>query len=103
MKNSITALEVLLVENLDNRKMQGFPFKKLVAQPKETVNGIYEYIGMGLTYDVEQAVDTTLNDNNTPKMVKFVFPDEWFTCNRDEIGKRFHFYQDTSGTLPHSL
>ena len=69
-------------------------FKKFVSQPKETVKEINKYFAMGFTPDVEQALDSTLNDSNTQKMVKLVVPDEKFTCDKDEINKGFGLYQD---------
>ena len=58
-----------------NKMLFDVPFKKVVSQPKETVKEINESFGMGFVPDFEQALDTTLNDNNTPRMVKFVVPD----------------------------
>ena len=41
--------------------------------------------------DFEQALGAKLNDKKTPKKVKSVIPDEWFTWDREEINKRFCF------------
>ena len=49
---------------------------------------------MVFTPDVEQALDATLNDSKTQKNVKFIVPDEWSTCDLDEIGKWFCFNKD---------
>ena len=72
----------------------GLPFKKLVARPKETIKEIKESFVMVFTPDVEQALDATLNDSKTQKNVKFIVPDEWSTCDLDEIGKWFCFNKD---------
>ena len=47
---------------------------------------------MGFTSDVDEAHNATQNYRKTPKKVKFDIPDEWFTCDLDEIHKRFRFY-----------
>ena len=94
MKKGIAACEAWLLEDLDIKMLLDFQFKKLVAQPKETIKEINESFGIGFTPDVEQALDSTLNDSNSPKKVKFVVPDEWSTCDRDEIGKWCCFNKD---------
>ena len=68
MKNAIVAREVWLLEDLDIKMLLDFPFKKLFAQPKETVNEINELLPDGL-YARRRAGSRHPERHNSPKNV----------------------------------
>ena len=77
MNNAIAAHEVLPAENPDNRKMLlDDPFKMIDVQPKETDKETDKYFRIGFTQDIEQALDSTLNDKKTFQKVKSVVLDK---------------------------
>ena len=103
MKNTIAAHEVLPADNMKNKMLLDVPFKKHVAQPKETHKDINDFFWMGFTPNFEQALDATPNNRKAQKNVKSVIPEEWFTFDRAEIGGPFCFFQDTSGSSSYPL
>ena len=73
LRNALAARDAWLAENPNNKKMLlDVSFKKLIAEPKQTVKDIYSYFDMDFTSDVEAKLDATLADQNTQKKVKYV-------------------------------